>query len=247
MRKLPHKLTLIACLFAIPTMAQFSKGMYMPGLSIGTAFFNSGKTEYAPTSSNISGYTSNTRSGGFNFTPGIGWFVTNSLVAGGRLLAEYNYDKSSDEQNNVTFRRNVYKTFDTGLDLFVRKYILAQGNLIPFGQVNISGGTGSSKSNGFVYASGYKETYSGKSSGDFFAKAGLTLGVTKMLNEHAGIDLSAGYLYAHRKSTFKNNIQRDIGFDGTIDEEGVEETTTRKNNHGFSLSIGFQLFLGRRK
>lgn len=237
---------ILALFLASPVMAQFTKGMRMPGITLGSAFFNSGNTEFTPTSPNTSGYTSKTNAGGFSLSPSLGWFVTNDMVVGGQLIAAYNYDKNIDEQNNVTFRKNVYKTFNAGLGAFVRKYILTSGSFIPFGQVNIAGGTGSSSSNGFMYATNYKETYDGKSSGDVFANAGINLGLTKMLNDHAGIDIYAGYLYSYNKSKFKTTTQRDIDFNGSIDEEGVEETTTKKTNHGFTIGIGFQLFLGKR-
>jgi hypothetical protein len=224
--------------------AQFSKGMRMPGVTLGGAFFNSGKTEFTPTSPNTSGYISNTNTGGFSLSPSLGWFITNDLIVGGRIIAGYNYDKNIDEQNDVTFRKNIYKTFNAGLGVFLRKYFLTPGSFIPFAQLNISGGSGSSKSDGFFYATGYKETYDGKSSGDLFYSGGIDLGVTKMLNDHIGIDISAGYLYSHNKNKFKITTKRDIDYNGTIDEEGVEENTTTKKNHGFSFGVGLQLFLG---
>jgi len=247
MRCIAILITFFALSFASPAMAQFAKGMRMPGLTLGSAFFNSGKTEFTPSSANINGYISNTNAGGFSLSPSLGWFVSNDMVIGGQLIAGYKYDKNIDEQNNVTFRKNIYKTFNAGIGAFLRKYIITQGSFIPYGQINIAGGTGSSSSEGFMYATNYKETYKGKSSGDIFANAGLNLGITKMLNDHAGIDIYAGYLYSYNKSKFKTTTQRDIDFNGSIDEEGVEENTTSKKDHGFTVGIGFQLFLGRRK
>ncbi|MCG2614622.1 hypothetical protein LZZ85_10030 [Terrimonas sp. NA20] len=245
MPRLLSILTLLTLSAYTPLLAQFSKGMRMPGMTIGNVFFNSGTTEYASTSPNTSGYTSNINKGGFTFSPGIGWFVTDELVVGAQLIAGYTYDKNIDDQNNVTFRKNIYRSFNGGIGAFARKYFSTTKSLIPFAQASLAGGTGSSKSEGFVYATSYKETYAGKSSGDFFANAGVQLGVTKMLNEHAGIDISAGYLFSHTKNTFSNNTARDIDFNGSIDETGVEEITTKKNNHGFMLSVGLQLFLKR--
>lgn len=239
-------LTFLAFYSCNPLSAQFSKGMRMPGVSFGSAFFNSGTTEYTPTSSNTSGYTSHINKGGFTLSPSLGWFISNDLVLGAQLIAGYDYDKNIDDQNNITFRKNIYKTFNAGLGAFARKYFLTAKSFIPFAQLSISGGTGSSKSNGFMYATNYKETYTGKSSGDFFANAGVNLGVTKMLSDHTGLDIYAGYLYSYQKNTFRNATQRDIDFNGSIDEEGVEEVATKKNNHGFSVGIGFQVFLGKR-
>lgn len=246
MLRIPVLTGLLLLFITSSVTAQFGKGMRMPGVTLGSAFFNSGKTEFTPTSPNTSGYTSHINSGGFSLSPSLGWFVTNDIVVGGQLIAGYSYDKNIDEQNDVTFRKNVYKTFNVGLGAFVRKYFITQGSYIPFAQATVSGGIGSTNSDGFLYATNYKETYAGKSSGDFFANAGITLGVTKMLNDHIGIDISAGYLYSYNKRTFKTTTKRDLDYNGSIDEEGVEETTTKKNNHGFTVGFGFQLFLGRK-
>jgi hypothetical protein len=229
-----------------PLSAQFSKGMRMPGFTIGTAFFNSGTTEYTPISSNTTGYTSNVNKGGLSLAPSLGWFVREDWVVGGQLIAGYTNDNTVDDQNNVTFRKNVYKTFNAGLGVFTRKYFLTGKSLIPFVQLNAAGGSGSSKSNGFLYATNYKQTYTGRSSGDFFASGGLNAGVTKMLGDHIGLDLYAGYLYSYQKSTFKTLSERDVDFNGTIDERITEEITTKKTNHGFSLGAGLQIFLGKR-
>lgn len=228
-------------------MAQFSKGMRMPGITLGSAFFHSGSAEYTPANTNTAGYTSNTNKTGFSLSPALGWFVANDLVVGGQLIGGYTYDKNVDEQNNVTFRKNIYRTFDLGLGIWTRKYFLTGKTFLPFGQLNISGGTGSSKSEGFMYATDYKETYNGRSSGDFFANAGISSGVTKMINDHAGIDIYAGYLYSYRKNTFKTNSERDVDFNGSIDEQGVDEMTTKKKDNGFMIGVAFQLFFGKRK
>jgi hypothetical protein len=240
-------LTILALSAYSPLLAQFSKGMRMPGITVGNIFFNSGTTEYVSASQNTSGYTSHINKGGFAVSPGMGWFVSDDLVVGAQLIAGYTYDKNIDDQNNLTFRKNIYKSFNGGLGVFARKYFSTTKSLIPFSQISIAAGTGASKSEGFLYGSNYKETYSGKSSGDFFANAGAQLGVSKLLSDHIGIDISAGYLYSYTKNTFRNNTARDIDFNGSIDETGVEEISTKKNNHGFMLSAGFQVFLGKRK
>jgi hypothetical protein len=40
---------------------------------------------------------------------------------------------------------------------------------------------------------------------------------------------------------------RDNQIDGTIDETGKNETTTKFTNHKFMLGLGFQVFLEKRK
>lgn len=223
--------------------AQFSKGTRMVGATIGSAFFNSGKSEYSVASS-TPGYTSNTNAIGINLSPSFGWFLNSSTVVGGRLLFGYDYDKIIDDQNNITFRKNEDKQFSVSLGAFARKYFGTDG-FIPFAQLNIDAGTGNTKKEGFYYASNYKETYSGKSSGDFVADAGLSLGLTKMLNKNVGLDIFAGYLYSYEKTKMKTTTSKDIDYNGTIDEEGISNLTTKSTTHGVHIGIGLQVFLGK--
>lgn len=223
--------------------AQFDKGTRMVGASIGSAFFNSGKSEYTVTSS-TPGYTSNTNAIGISLSPSMGWFINSNLVVGGRILFGYDYEKIIDDQNNVTFRKNEDKQFNVSLGAFARRYFGTTG-FIPFGQINIDAGTGNSKKDGFFYASNYKETYTGKSSGDFLADVGLSLGVTKMLNKNVGLDIFAGYLFSYKKSNFKTTTSKDIDYNGSIDEEGVSNLTEKTTTNGVHVGVGLQVFLGK--
>lgn len=235
----------VIMLSVTPARAQFKKGMRMPGITIGSAFFNSGKTEYsAPAPTN--GYTSNTNSAGINLSPSLGWFISDKTVVGVRITGGYKYEKYIDADNNITFRKKENKSFTTGLGGFARNYFAVSGRLLPFVQVNADAGIGSSKTDGFNYLPTYKETYSGKSSGDFFANAGVAAGVTKMLNTHVGVDLYFGYTYSYYKNSFKTNTARDVGNDGSIDENAVSDITSKITNHGLAIGIGLQVFLEKR-
>ena len=226
--------------------AQFEKGTRMVGFSIGSAFFNSGKSDFSVPSPTTSGFTSNTNSFALNFTPNIGWFISPDLAIGGRIVLGYDYDKNIDAANNITFRKDVEKAFNVSLGAFARKYFNSTG-FMPFAQLNIDAGTGSSKKDGFYYTTSYKETYTGKSSGDFNYDAGLSLGLTKMLSTTVGLDIIAGYLYSSNKNKFKTTTQKDIDYNGSIDEEGVTDLSTKTSNHGFNIGVGLQVFFGRKK
>lgn len=236
----------IAFLFLSTHMnAQFTKGTRMVGASLGSAFFNSGKSEYTVPSP-TSGYTSNSNSLGISVSPNIGWFLSSDLVVGTRILLGYDYEKNIDDDNNVTFRKNISKKFNLSVGGFARKYF-STGNFLPFAQLNIDAGTGVTNTEGFFYATNYKETYTGKSSGDFSADAGLSVGFTKMLNANTGLDFFAGYLFSYNKNKFKTTTSKDVDYNGTIDETGQRELTTKYTNHGVNIGVGFQIFLGKRK
>ena len=231
-------------MFATVASAQFTKGTRMVGVSLGSAFFNSGKKEFsvpAPTT----GYTSSINSYGFGISPSMGWFISSDMVVGARVMLGYNYDKTIDADNNVTFRKNIRTSFTGSIGGFARKYFGTDG-FMPFAQVHADAGSGTSHTEGFLYTTVYKEIYTGKSSGDFSADGGLSVGVTKLLNDHVGLEIAAGYLYSYNKNKFKTTTSRDIDRNGTIDEEGISQLTTKYTNHGASISIGLQVFLNRR-
>jgi hypothetical protein len=239
-------LIVLLTLFILPSHGQFSKGMRMAGGTLASGFFNSGKYEYtfpAPTN----GYTANANSFGITLSPNLGWFVSDHTVIGARLSVGYNYEKNIDATNNVTFRKKINKKMLTGLGGFARNYFSTTGSFIPFGEVRLDAGFGSSSTEGFTYSTTYKDSYKGKSSGDFYGDAGLSFGATKMISTHAGLDIFAGYTFFYSKTTFKTTTQRDIDVDGDIDETAVDNPTTKLTNHGFTFGIGFQVFLGKRQ
>ena len=92
-----------------------------------------------------------------------------------------------------------------------------------------------------------KTTYNGNSTGGGYLNSTFTVGLTKMINETAGLDFYVGYTYSYNKNTFKKTTLKDIGNDGSIDERGENETTTKFTNNGLLAGVGFQLFLRGKK
>jgi len=228
--------------------AQFEKGNKMAGATIGSIFFNSGKTDYSyppPTT----GFTTNQTSFGINFSPNYGWFVSDNVAIGASFILSQNHQKTFDEDgsNGNTFNRDISNRFNIGVGSFARAYFSNPGKFYPFGQASVNFGIGSSSSNGFYFGGGNKSTYDGKSSGDFFANAGLSFGLTKMINKHAGLDFYLGYNFSYTKSTFKKITQTDIGNNGSIDQTSTSEPTQKFTNHGAAIGIGFQIFLESKK
>ena len=237
-------------LFTITTEAQIKKGMSMVGATIGSAFLNSGKSDYSFPSP-TTGFTSNSNASGFILNPSMGWFVSDNTVVGALLNLSYNYRKNFDEANGITFNRDITKTFNIGLGAFARNYFNSTGNLKPYGQFSFNFGIGSSTQEGFRYVTStspvYKDTYDGKSSGDFYANAGLAIGATKMLNANVGLDFFAAYNYSYNKHTFKTTTRRDLDNNGSIDQTLLNEPTLKFTSHGASIGAGFQVFLDKRK
>ena len=219
----------------------------MVGATVVSAFFNSGKTDYSyppPTT----GYTSNSNSFGITLNPSIGWFVSDNIAIGTLLNIGYSHQKNFDENSSgVTFNKNIFNSFNFGIGGFARNYFNSSGNLTPFGQFNLNAGIGSSTNSGFYFTNGDKNTYDGKSSGDFFINTGLALGFTKMLNTNTGLDFYVGYSFSYNKKEFKTTTLTDVGNNGSVDLTAISDPTQKFTNHGVAIGIGFQVFLDKKK
>jgi hypothetical protein len=235
-------LLLISLSTSVFCTAQPKKGLRMAGTSIGNLYFNSGETDYSDP--NIQGgYTSQNRNFGLAFTPSLGWFINDNTAVGALVTLNYRHQKISDISTGTTFRRTTTDFFDFGIGGFARNYFNTSGNWMPFGQFMTNFGLSASKHDGFSYSGNDKSTFDGKSSGDFFANAGLSAGLTRMLNANTGLDLYIGYNFSYSKNTYKTTTLIDLGNNGSIDQTAISEPTAKFTNHGFAVGAGFQIFL----
>jgi outer membrane protein W len=221
---------------------QFTKGTRVAGFSLGGLFFDAGETDYSAQSP-TTGYRSSTNSLGFRLTPSLGYFISNETLLGARLLAGFRYDKYIDAANNITFRKKEDRVSEWGLGVFARHYLGSSGKYLPYGQVNIDAGIGQSRTEGFSYTSTYRESYTGKSKGNFFSGAGLQIGFTRMLSSTIGLDISAGYEYRYEKNNIRTDTDRDLDLDGIPDEQLVSDISTKSRNHGLMISLGLIAFI----
>ena len=241
--------SLILVLNSIALHAQFSKGDKMVGASVASVFFNSGNSDITVASigSNISKITSY----GVSITPSIGWFISDKTAVGATININPNGQKTTYEENGNTYQSDKSNGFNIGLGGFVRNYFSSNGDWMPFGQLSLNAGISNLKTDGFFYyKSGvpyYKYTYSGNSSGGFFANAAFAAGLTRMMGENAGLDIFIGYNYSYNKNTFKRTTLYYLTSTDTNPSTGKNETTTKFTNNGFVLGVGFQVFLNNKK
>ena len=235
---------------SLPANAQFKKGMRMAGASLGSIFFNSGTGDVSYPAPTL-GFTSKTTSFGVNLAPTMGWFITDHTAVGISLNINPTSNKTTYEGGGTTYQEDKVNGFNFGFGGFARNYFKSSSSFMPFGQFGINMGISSQKTEGFFYGGSgpgaYKITYDGKSSGGFFANAGLVLGMTKMITPHTGLDVSFGYSYSYNKNTYKTTTLRDDGNNGSIDLTSESNPTTKYTNHGVVLGVGFQIFLDARK
>jgi hypothetical protein len=229
--------------------AQFVKGTRMAGASVASIFFNAGNSDQSVAS--IGNTTGRTTGYNINITPSLGWFLSSKTAVGFLVSINPSGEKVSYEENGSTFQRDKSRNFNAGIGGFVRHYFGAEGSLLPFGQLAVDAGKSSTTKDGFFYGGRspnvYRESYDTKSSEGFYSNAGLMFGLTKMVGKYTGLDLYAGYNYSYNKNTFKTTRLRDIEIDGTIDETLTNETTGRFHDHRFTIGLGFQIFLERKK
>ncbi|HEY6504570.1 MAG TPA: hypothetical protein VIZ28_11395 [Chitinophagaceae bacterium] len=248
MRRSTRLFLVLAMVFSMASNAQFSKGNRMVGASVGSIFLNSGNSDHTVTS--IGSLSVKTTGYGINFTPSMGWFLSENTIVGVSFLLNPSSDKVSSEENGSTFQKDESRYLNVGLGGFIRNYFLKSGSFLPFGQFGFDAGITSRKTEGFFYggsgATVYKDTYDGKSSGGFFTNLVMSLGATKMLGKHTGLDIQLGYNFHYTKNTMNITTFHDDGIDGVIDETKPKETITKSTNHRFLISVGFQVFLEKR-
>jgi hypothetical protein len=240
------KLTVLLPVLLISALAnaQFKKGTRMAGATVGSIFFNSGSSDVSFPSPNL-GYTSNTTSFGAAITPSIGWFASDRTAFGITLNINPTKIKTTLESGGNTFQRDETRDFNLGIGAFVREYFATGSSFLPFGQFALNAGFTGKKTEGMYIAPGnaYKTTYDGKAAGGFFANTTLSLGMTKMLNPHIGLDIFAGYSFSYSKTELKTTTLRDDANNGSIDITIIDDRETKTTNHGFVIGVGVQVFL----
>ncbi|MFY7879797.1 MAG: hypothetical protein ACOVP6_06980 [Lacibacter sp.] len=238
---------LISCLLIHSMLtAQFSKGTQMVGSTLGTAFTNSGQTQYTFESALSQSYRMNSNSGGFSVTPSYGRFLTPAFVLGFSLNAGTSVTKNKMvSQNGNTFQYDKKNAFNLGAGAFGRYYVTDKTSILPYSQLSFSVGTFNQQSSGFYFVETplSRFDYDSESTGGFYTNFALALGFTKMLSSYTGLDVYAGYNFSSNKLKETYTTLVDYDNNNTLDETRKSEPQSKFNNHGFVFGLGFQVFL----
>lgn len=241
-------LAVSAAFCCLTAAGQFKKGDRVIGASVASLVFNSGTSDI--TVASIGSNTSLIKNHNILINPSMGWFMGEHSVVGIQLTLNPYGGKTSYEQNGSTYQSDKSNSYNVGIGGYFRQYLKGK-ELLPFVQLGLNGGLSNLKTEGFFYGgsgpTAYKISYDGNSTGGGYFNAAFTAGVTKMINETAGLDFYIGYTYSYNKNTFKKTTLRDTGNDGTIDERLENETTTKYTNNGLMAGVGFQIFLRGKK
>lgn len=220
----------------------------MLGASVGSAFFNSGATDF---SNPIGSSTTSNDNFGISLSPSIGWFMTGNIVIGIMPVIGYNKQKQLGKSSaGSTYLKDVTNQFNFGIGGFARYYFSGNSTMTRFfGQYNLSLGLGGSKSEGFEYErlGVYVDRYNRKSSGDFFTNTGLAFGVSKFLTTHTSLDFYLGYNFSYTSGNPTGSTFRDYSDPGTGDVTEKIDYDQKFTGHNIVLGVGFQVFLEKNK
>jgi hypothetical protein len=246
LRKL--SVVVIGLLITAAINAQFRRGDKMVGASIGTVFFNHSNTDLS--TSLLVSSTSNDNYG-INFNPSLGWFVSDNIAIG--IMPTVGYSKQKilgKTPTGNTFIKDESNRFNVGIGGFARYYLPGENTKARFfGQYDLSVSLGGSKRDGFEYERNgiYVDRYDYKSSGDFFANTGISLGVSKFLSNKTALDIYFGYKLSYIKSNTTGNFSRDYTNPATADETERPDYVQKLTGHNLTLGVGFQIFLDKKR
>ncbi|MFI5129113.1 MAG: hypothetical protein ACHQFX_03950 [Chitinophagales bacterium] len=244
-----RKLSFAVASLLMTTMltAQFKKGDRMLGASVGTIFFNNDNTDV---STSIATSTNSSDNFGISFNPAIGWFINDNIAIGIMPAIAYNKEKIIGESGGSTYLKDESNSFNFTVGGFAR-YYFSGDNLKTafFGQYDLAAGLGGSKTEGFQYETNgvYVDRYSQKSSGDFVANTGLSIGLSKFLASKTALDFYVGYKLSYSKSHPKGTFLRDYSDPTTGDVTQKPDYEQKFIGHHFVFGVGFQIFLEKKK
>lgn len=228
--------------------AQFKRGDKMLGASVGTIFFNNNSTDF---STSVSTSTTSNDNFGINFNPSMGKFINENFAVG--FMPDIGFSKQKQlgkSSAGSTYLKDETTLYNVGIGGFARYYFDGKNDKTRFfGQYNLSLGIGGSKTSGFQYETLgiYVDRYDRKSSGDFIAKTGVNLGISKFLSNHTALDFYIGYNFSYIKSNPSGTTVRDYTNPGTADETQKINYDQKFTGNNVVLGIGFQVFLEKKK
>jgi hypothetical protein len=233
------KLLLVLISFtAFVSYGQFTKGTRMVGVNIGSAGFSANSTSFDQEGVGLS--TSKTNFINVSVSPSMGWFINENVVIGGNLAINFqnrNYKAGSfadSKTNDLTF----------GLGAFGRYYFGSSG-FMPYLQASLGGAFGSGKATGNSKNSSYSDKWEENRKGIFNLSAGVSAGITKMLNKNVGLDLGLGYSFVNSSYNYSAITNRQYVSTNT---ERLETKGKYSNSiNGVAVSFGLLIFLDPKK
>jgi hypothetical protein len=245
------KITVLAIASAILTCtafnasAQFAKGTFMLGTTIGTTGYSSANSDYNYDAGELRNAGTNTFT--FSVGPQIGIFLSPRLVLGATPAFSIN---TSHATNNITNTNNTSSATTTNtttttvsLGPFMRYYFsnLSTTNWF-YGQINGAAGSGSGTSTGTSTSSSAVGSTNGKVSDIFTWNAGGSIGMTHFFYRRIGMDVAIGFNHSHVHNYDTNNTNSTNKTSGNV-SESTNNYTLNTDTNGVTFGVGFHWFL----
>ena len=212
----------------------------MTGANIIASQVSSGKTQFH-FPNGTQGYTLHKNQYNISLNPWFGWFIKKNVVAGVQITTGFSKQKIwLEAENGNNYKQDNQRDIDAGAGIFLRYYITSKATLKPFAHIYFNGGSGSTETDGFYYATNYSQTYEGNTSGRFFYNAGINAGLTRMINSSLGLEAFIGYIHSYNKFTTITVATINDNGNNTIAEY---QPTQRTRSNGMNFGIGLQIFI----
>jgi hypothetical protein len=245
------KLTLLTIASAILTLvsyhanAQFKKGTWMLGTTVGSSAYSSANSDYNYDAGELRSTGTSTFT--FSVGPQTGIFLSPRLVLG--ATPAFNIS-TSHATNNITNTNNTTSATTTNtttttvsLGPFIRYYFSGLSSTTWFyGQVNGAIGSGSGTTTGNSTSTNSVGSTNGKVSDILTWNAGASIGMTHFFYRRIGMDIAIGYNYSHVRNYDLNSTNSTNKTSGTVTETTNNYTLNTATN-GITLGVGFHWFL----
>ncbi|MBP9689445.1 MAG: outer membrane beta-barrel protein [Bacteroidia bacterium] len=234
MKKLILSLAFVAA--GAGAFAQIGQGSLMLGGNLG--FSSGGGGEIKATGGGVADKTTElTSTSDWNFSPSVGYFLTDNIAIGVRLgLGGTNRGQATAADG--TTKEN-YSSFDFSAELFGRYYMEVATNLYFFGDAGL--GFGSSSWTDRVSDAATSQTAFKDSDKNSFSGFGINIapGLAFFPSEKWGIDFTLNRIIGFNMNTFTNETPNPNSL--------KTETSTSAFNIGFGLNptIGLHYYMGK--
>lgn len=231
-------------LSAVTSFAQFEKGTRTFGLSIGSLGFSNLGADATSNNGSLIGSDKNTRFS-VSVNPSYGWFINEKVLVGGNVSISLSSSKYT--AGSITNEKS--NGFAAGLGVYSRYYFSSTG-FMPYGQVALGASMGSAS---FTWTRDLRNSFNSIDKGTadqksiFNLNAGLSFGLTKMVNKNVGLDLGLGYNFTNTNYKYSSLNNRQYQTTPPSTEEVRSNFKYSGFTHSVGASVGFIIFLDPKK
>lgn len=234
----------LALFISMAATAQFQKGTRTFGLNLGSAGFSNTSADATNNNGTLIGSDKTNRLN-VSITPSYGWFINEKVLVGGSISVGISSSKYT--AGTITVEKS--NGFSGGIGVYGRYYFSAEG-FMPYAQASLGGTMGSAT---YTWTRDLRTTFNSIDKGDadqksiFNLNAGLSVGLTKMVNKHVGLDIGLGYVFTNTSYKYSSINNRQYQTTPATSDEIRSNFKYSGFTNGVNLSFGFLIFLDSKK